>query len=156
MMFSALFSFLGGSAFRMIWGEVASFFQKKQDHEFELERLRRQGAMEAAQHDRNMAALKLQSDLGIKVIEAQRDAAVMQVETDAWLAAVKDVGRQTGIRFLDIWNGAVRPLLATLAILVVVGEVIATGFILSAWHKELVAAILGLYVADRSLTKRGK
>jgi hypothetical protein len=112
--------------------------------------------MEAAQHDRNMAAIKLQSDLGIKVIEAQRDAAVSQIETDAWLAAVKDVGRQTGIKFLDIWNGAVRPLLATLAILVVVGEVITTGFILSDWHKELVAAILGLYVADRSLTKRGK
>lgn len=155
-MFGALFSFLGGSAFRMIWGEVSAFFKAKQDHEFELERLRLQGAMEAAQHDRNMAAIKLQSDLGIKVIEAQRDAAVAQIETDAWLAAVKDVGRQTGIRFLDIWNGAVRPLLATLAILVVVGEVIATGFILSEWHKELVAAILGLYVADRSLTKRGK
>ena len=155
-MFSALFSFLGGSAFRMVWGEVASFFQKKQDHEFELERVRLQGAMEAAQHERNLAALKLQSDLGIKVIEAQRDAAVVQVETDAWLAAVKDVGKQTGIKFLDIWNGSVRPLLATLAILVVVGEVIATGFILSEWHKELVAAILGLYVADRSLTKRGK
>ena len=155
-MFSALFSFLGGSAFRMVWGEVASFFQKKQDHEFELERVRLQGAMEAAQHERNLAALKLQSDLGIKVIEAQRDAAVVQVETDAWLAAVKDVGKQTGIKFLDIWNGSVRPLLATLAILVVVGDVIATGFILSEWHKELVAAILGLYVADRSLTKRGK
>lgn len=31
-MFSALFSFLGGSVFRMIWGEVANFVQKKQDH----------------------------------------------------------------------------------------------------------------------------
>jgi hypothetical protein len=155
-MFSALFSFLGGSAFRMVWGEVASFFQKKQDHEFELERVRLQGAMEAAQHDRNMAAIKLQSDLGIKVIEAQRDATLAGVEADAWLAAVKDVGKQTGIKFLDLWNGSVRPLLATLAILVVVGEVVATGFILSEWHKELVAAILGLYVADRSLTKRGK
>jgi hypothetical protein len=155
-MFSALFSFLGGSAFRMIWGEVASFIQKKQDQEFEIERLRLQGAMEAAQHERNMTAIKLQADLGVKVIEAQRDAAVLQVETDAWLAAVKDVGRQTGIRFLDIWNGSVRPLLATLAILGIVAEVIATGFILSEWHKELVAAILGLYVADRSLSKRGK
>lgn len=155
-MFGALFSFLGGSAFRMVWGEVSSFFQKKQDHEFELERIRLQGAMEAAQHERNLAAIKLQSDLGIKVIEAQRDATLAGVEADAWLAAVKDVGRQTGIKFLDVWNGSVRPLLATLAILVVVGEVIATGFILSEWHKELVAAILGLYVADRSLTKRGK
>lgn len=155
-MFSALFSFLGGSAFRMVWGEVSSFFQKKQDHEFELERLRLQGAMEAAQHQRNQEAIKLQADLGVKVIEAQRDSAVVQIETDAWLAAVRDVGKQTGIKFLDIWNGSVRPLLATLAILIVVAEVVATGFILSDWHKELVAAILGLYVADRSLTKRGK
>lgn len=155
-MFSALFSFLGGSAFRMIWGEVSHYFKAKQDHEFELERIRLDGAMAAAAHDRNMAALKLQSDLGIKVIEAQRDAAVMQAETDAWLAAVKDVGKQTGIKFLDIWNGAVRPLLATLAIIVVVGEVIASGFVLSEWTRELVGAILGLYVADRSLTKRGK
>lgn len=155
-MFGALFSFLGGSAFRMIWGEVSSFFQKKQDHEFELERLRLQGAMDAAQHERNIEALRVQADLGVKVIEAQRDSAVAQIETDAWLAAVRDVGKQTGIKFLDIWNGSVRPLLATLAILIVVAEVVATGFILSEWHKELVAAILGLYVADRSLTKRGK
>jgi len=155
-MFGALFSFLSGSAFRMIWGEVSSFFQKKQDHEFELERLRLQGAMEAAQHERNLEAMRVQSELGVKTIEAQRDAAVVQLETDAWLAAVRDVGKQTGIKFLDIWNGSVRPLLATLAILVVVAEVVATGWILSDWHKELVAAILGLYVADRSLSKRGK
>jgi len=30
------------------------------------------------------------------------------------------------------------------------------GFILSEWDKELVSAILGIYVADRSLGKRGK
>lgn len=155
-MFSALFSFLGGSAFRMIWGEVSSFFQKKQDHEFELDRLRLQGAMDAEQHERNMAAIKLQADLGVKVIEAQRDAAVTQLETDAWLAAVRDVGKQTGIKFLDIWNGSVRPLLATLAIAVVVAEIIRNGFALSDWDRELVAAILGIYVADRSLMKCGK
>ena len=31
-MFSALFSFLGGSVFRMIWGEISSFIEKKQEH----------------------------------------------------------------------------------------------------------------------------
>jgi len=155
-MFSALVSFLGGSAFRMVWGEIASFLKAKQDHEFEIERLRLQGALEAAQHDRNLAAIKLQADLGVKVIEAQRDSAMAQAETDAWLTAVRDVGRQTGIKFLDVWNGSVRPLLATLAILVVVGEVIAAGFALSEWHRDLVAAVLGMYVADRSLIKRSK
>ena len=33
-MFTALFSFLGGSAFRMIWGEVTAFVSKRQDHLF--------------------------------------------------------------------------------------------------------------------------
>lgn len=155
-MFGALFSFLGGSAFRMVWGEVASWMQKKQDHEFELERLRMQGSLDAAQHDREVAMIRLQADLGVKVIEAQRDAAMAGIEADAWLQAVRDVGKQTGIKFLDIWNGSVRPLLATLAILVVVAEVVTLGFVLSDWHKELVAAILGIYVADRSLIKRGK
>jgi hypothetical protein len=155
-MFGALFSFLGGNAFRLIFGEVVAYLNKKQDHELELERMKMQGELDAAQHQRNQEAIKLQAELGVKVIEAQRDATVSQLETDAWLAAVKDVGRQTGIKFLDIWNGSVRPLLATLAILVVVAEIVRNGFVLTDWDKELVAAILGLYVADRSLSKRGK
>ncbi len=155
-MFSALFSFLGGSVFRSIWGEVASYFKAKQDHEYELERIRLQGAMEAAQHERNLAAIRVQAELGVKTIQVQAEADIGRIEADAWAAAVKDVGRQTGIKFLDIWNGSVRPLLATLAILIVVAEVIAAGFVLSEWTRELIAAILGIYVADRSLQKRGK
>ena len=42
-MFSALFSFLGGSVFRMIWGEVSSFIEKRQEHAQEIERMRLQG-----------------------------------------------------------------------------------------------------------------
>lgn len=152
----ALISFLGGSAFRMIWGEVSSYFKAKQDQAFEIERMKLQGEQEAAQHERSMASLRLQSELGIKTIEAQRDADVVRVEADAWLSAVRSVGTQTGIKFLDIWNGAVRPLLATLAIAVVVAEIARNGFVLSDWDRELVGAILGIYVADRSLAKRGK
>lgn len=155
-MFSALFSFLGGNAFRLIFGEVVAFFKTKQDHAFEIERMRLQGDLEAAQHERTMTALREQAALGVKVIEAQRDADMDRIEGNAWLAAVQDVGRQTGIKFLDLWNGSIRPLLATLAIGVVVAEVIVTGFVLSDWTRELIAAILGIYVADRSLMKRGK
>lgn len=155
-MFSALFSFLGGSVFRMIWGEVSSFIKERQDHAFEIERMRLQGDLEAAQHARNLEAIRVQADLGVKVIEAQRDADLDRLEGNAWLQAVQDVGKQTGIKFLDIWNGSVRPLLATLAITVVVAEIARNGFVLSDWDRELVAAILGIYVADRSLMKRGK
>ena len=155
-MISALVSFLGGSAFRMIWGELSSFFTRRQEHAQEIDRLRLQGELDAAQHARNQEAIKTQAALGIKVIEVQRDADIDRLEAGAWERAVDSVGRLTGIKFIDLWNQSIRPLLATLAIAVVVFEIIANGFVLSDWDRELVAAILGLYVADRSLQKRGK
>lgn len=152
----AILSFLGGNAFRLIFGEVISYFNKKQEHTLELERMRLQGDLEAAQHSRNLESLRLQSELGVKVIEAQRDADLDRVDAGAWATAVAAVGQQTGIRFLDLWNGSIRPALATLAMLVIVFEVIQNGFVLSDWDRELIGAILGIYVADRSLARRGK
>ena len=31
-MFATLISFFGGSVFRMLWGEISSFMNKKQDY----------------------------------------------------------------------------------------------------------------------------
>ena len=153
---SALISFLGGSAFRMIWGEVSSYFTRKQEHSLEMERMKVQGDLEAAQHARNLESIRVQADLGVKTIQVQAEADLARTDAAAWADAVTAVGRSTGIKFLDIWNGSVRPLLATISIAVVLFEVMKNGFILSEWDKELVSAILGIYVADRSLGKRGK
>ena len=155
-MFSALFSFLGGSAFRMIWGEISSYFNKKLEHAQEVERMKLESDLEAERHERDMTRLRLQADLNVREVQVVNDAALSKVEVDAWAQAVADVGKQTGIKFLDIWNGSVRPLLATLAIVVVVAEIAINGFTLNDWDRELVAAILGIYVADRTLQKRGK
>jgi hypothetical protein len=155
-MLSALFSFLGGTAFRMIWGEVSAFITRRQEHAHEIERLRLQEELDAFQHARNLEAIRLQAELGVKVIEVERDAEIAMTEAGAWSRAVDQVGRLTGIFFVDVWNQSIRPLLATLAILVVVAEVAAMGFVLTDWTRDLVAAILGIYVADRSLAKRGK
>lgn len=155
-MFTALLSFLGGNAFRLIFGEVVAYFNKKQDHALEVERLRLQGELDAAQHARNLEAIRVQNDLGVKVIQVQRGADLDRIDAGAWAQAVADVGRQTGLKLIDYWNGSVRPLLATLAILVVVAEIVRNGFVLSDWDRELVGAILGIYVADRSLARRGK
>jgi len=154
---SALFSFLGGSVFRMVWGELSAFFTRKQEHALELARMELQGKLEDAQHARSMEAIRVQAELGIKTIKVQADADVARLEVDAWAQAVADVGKSTGIKFLDLWNGSVRPLLATLAIAVIILEIIIVqNFLLSEWDKELVSAILGIYVADRNLSKRGK
>ncbi|SDH22590.1 hypothetical protein [Propionivibrio dicarboxylicus] len=155
-MFTALLSFLGGNAFRLIFGEVAAFFSKKQEAALEIERLKLQGELDAAQHARNLEAIKVQADLGVKVIEARMDAALVEAETSAWAQAVADVGKQTGIRFLDVWNGSIRPALASMAMAIVVFQFFNSGFTLDEWTRELVGAILGIYVADRHLSKRGK
>ena len=153
---SALISFLGGSAFRMVWGEVSSYFNKRQDHQHEMERMKAQDDADMKRHERDTARIRLQADLGVREIQVVGDVEMQKTEASAWLQAVQDVGRQTGIKFIDIWNGSIRPLLATLAITVVVAEIIVRGWQLDDWDKELVAAILGIYVADRSLHKRGK
>lgn len=155
-MISALISFLGGSAFRMIFGEVSSWMTKKQDHAQEVERLRLMADLDASQHARNLESIRVQAELGVKTIQVQAEAAINQVETDAWSKVVVGTTKSTGIMFLDIWNGIIRPLLATLAILVVVVQIANNGFVLSDWDRDLVAAILGIYLADRQLSKRGK
>lgn len=155
-MFTALLSFLGGNAFRLIFGEIASYFSKKQEAALEMDRLKLQGELDAAQHARNLEAIKVQAGLGIKTIQVQAEAVLDKIETEAWAQAVADVGKKTGIRFLDIWNGSIRPALATMAMLVVIFQVMRSGFVLDDWTRELVGAILGIYVADRHLSKRGK
>lgn len=155
-MISALISFFGGSAFRMLWGEISAFITARQEHKHELERLRLQAEIDAAQHARNLEAIKLQHDLGVDVIEVQAEADAGRIETSAWAEVVGSTTRLTGIKFIDIWNGAIRPMLASLAILFVCLEIIDAGLKLSEWNRELFAAILGIYLADRQLQKRGK
>src|SRR3990170_6134649 len=113
---SALFSFLGGTVFRMIWGELSHWMTARQDHKYELERMTKQGEFEAAQHGRNLESIRVQADLQVKVIQVQSDADTIKGEVLAWGQAVADVGRSTGIRWLDAWNGSIRPSVATWAI----------------------------------------
>lgn len=155
-MFSALLSFVGGNAFRLIFGEIVAFLNKKQDHALEVERMKLQGDLDAAQHARNLEALRVQNELGVKVIQVQSEAALDQIDAGAWAQAVADVGKQTGIKFIDTWNGSIRPGLATMAILMIVIELVTLSFTFTDWHRELFGAILGIYVADRSLARRGK
>lgn len=155
-MLSALISFFGGSVFRMVWGEVSAWWTKRQDHLHEVERMKLQAELEQAQHARNLEAIRVQAELGVKTIQVQSQADLDKIEAGAWGTVVESTTKQTGIAFIDIWNGAIRPLLATLAIAVVVAEIAKNGFVLTDWDRELVGAILGIYVADRSLLKRGK
>jgi hypothetical protein len=152
---TAILSFFGGSTFRMVWGEVSSFFTLRAEHKREIERMRVQGELEAAQHLRNLEAIKVQADLQVQVIRVQGDADIDKLEGEGWLEAVKSTGRAVGITWVDAWNAVIRPGVATWAILMLSAnefEVIE----ISPETASVAFAALGIYLADRTLAKRSK
>jgi len=150
-------SFLGGAAFRMVWGEVSAYFTKRQEHKFELERLNLMGRLDADKHGRDMESIRIQADMQVKVIEVAAQGEVDKISASAWAEAVKATTTSTGSWVIDSWNAAIRPLGATWAIAMLSAN--EFGWLsspVSATTAEVLFAFLGLFVADRTLGKRGK
>jgi hypothetical protein len=155
-MFAAVLSFLGGSAFRMIWGEVSAFLTARQEHEHELDRMRLQGELDAAAHVRQLETIKAQHDMGVELIRVQSDADLSRIDADAFGRAVDLTGKLTGFALVDVWNGVIRPALATVCTALVVLHFYRHNWTLDDQGWGLVGASLGVFVADRTLFKRGK
>lgn len=152
---SGLLSFLGGSVFRMIWGEVAAFITKHQEYKQEIELTKLQASIANETHSRNLESLKLQHTLGVERVYVQQEAATNAGELDAWVEATKSLNTKTGIAWIDGWNQSIRPAVATIAIIAMLIEIALLGH-LTDFHHEVFGAALGLFLADRALSKRGK
>lgn len=152
----ALFSFLGGSVFRMVWGEVSAAWTKHQEHKQEMEAMRLQAELDAGRHTRELERLRVVSDLGIKEIEVRSDAEIEAKDAEAFIEAMKTVNRKTGVAWVDAWNGCIRPSAATIALLLWVLWLATAGFVPTDWDKELVGVILGFYFAHRVFSSRNK
>ena len=155
-MISAIISFLGGSVFRMIWGEVSTWVTAKQSHAQELERLRLQGELDAAQHSRNLESIRVHAELGVKEIRVKAEADLERIDAEGFYGAAREAMKPTGIWLVDLWNGVIRPLCATIAVAMWVLSLYRAGWTLGPWDQELTAAVLGFFFADRALGKRGK
>lgn len=154
-MITALLTFLGSAGLRLFLGHLFDFITKWQDQRNEMARLELQGRLDAEQHERNLAAMRLQSDLGVKVIETQAAAHVTAAEADAFTEAVKAAGQRTGIRVVDAWNGTIRPLLATICIALWGVSLWKRGFVLDEWDRALMGMALGVFVGGRIHAKGG-
>ena len=156
----AILSFLSGSAFRMLWGEVSSWLNARQEHRHEIERMRLQGQLDAEQHSRTLESQKLQAELGFKTIAVQADADVSRIETEAWRNAVTNMNQKTGVTWVDAWNGGIRPSFATGALVLWLwyefSHMRINAWAISAFSLDLIAIVIEFYFADRSLSKRGK
>lgn len=155
-MIEALFSFLGGSVFRMIWGEVSAWYNKKQDHAHELERLRLQNELDDRAHQRTQDALRLQNELGIQMVAAKAEADVATAEAAAFAKVMDSAFKPTGWAVVDIWNGIIRPSAATIALALWVLKLNHQGWKMDEWDVTLAGTVLGFFFADRSLGKRNK
>ena len=152
----ALLSFLGGSVFRMIWGEISSFISKKQEHEIELASLRLQAEIEDKRHINTLESLRVQAELGIKMAEVQKEIAIEQGEADAFTEAMKSAFKPTGYALVDVWNGVIRPAAATIVLVLWAAKLAGQGFKMDDYDMEISGVVLGFFFADRGLAKRGK
>lgn len=156
MILSALLSFLGGSAFRMIWGELSSFLNKTTDHAHEIERLRLEADLEDRRAERTAANIRLQAELNVQQVEVQSAADEAKGAADAFTAAMSNAFKPTGIAWVDIWNGVIRPAYASFFLALIVLKVYAQGWKMDEWDASMAGMVAGFFFADRSLMKRGR
>jgi hypothetical protein len=140
----------------MVWGEVSAWYNKKQDHAFEIERLRLQGDLDAAQHIRTQEMLRLQNELGIQMVDAKAEADIGVEEAEAFTKAMQNAFKPTGWAFVDSWNGIIRPAAATIALALWILKLNSQNWLMQEWDITLAGTVLGFFFADRSLGKRGK
>jgi hypothetical protein len=153
---SALLSFLGGSAFRAVWGEFSSWMNKRQEHRYEIERMQLQGKLDTDTHARNMESQRLQAELGIKTIEVKSEADQAILAAEAFRDAMKQAAVPTGIVWVDAWNASVRPAFASVVLFLWLRALQQQAWATNDWDRNLMAGICGFYFADRMLGKRGK
>lgn len=152
----ALISFLGGATARALIGHVIKWFEQKQTHMQEQESLRLQDELAQNAHVRQLDLIKQQSDLKLGEIKLVGENAIGIAEAQAFVEAQKVANTPTGNKFVDAWNGTIRPAVASVAIIIWLMKIIKAGLTVTAWDENLVASVFGYYFADRQLGKRNR
>lgn len=150
---SAIISFLGGAAFRMIWGQFADVWTKWQDHKHEQAMLALQAELDDKRHARDCERIRLQAELGVKEVMVQADADIARIEANAFLLSSSRATEKTGIWLVDLWNGSIRPAAASIALYLWVVALNTAGWVMTDWDRQLVGVVIGFYFASRVLTR---
>lgn len=146
-----LLSFLGGTAFRWLFGSIIDQWNKYQDHKHELEMLALQHQQDADRQKWQQDAIRLHAEMGIKVIEAQTIAASSAAADAAFNLAIGGVNEASK---RDDWvgkfNAFIRPELAQMSILLLAGNAIWPQHVtLTPLVTEVICGVLGVFVGDR-------
>jgi putative Ca2+/H+ antiporter (TMEM165/GDT1 family) len=150
-MMAGFLSFIGGTAFRWLFGEMIGFFKAREENRIELERIRleHEHAKERAEWQRQAVADAAAQ--GIKVVEAQSEAYAARAADDAFLSAIGGVNEASKrADWIGAFNALIRPELAQVSIILLVchafwpDAVVITGIV-----GEVICGALGLFIGER-------
>lgn len=150
-----LLSFLGGTAFRWLFGSVLDQWNKYQDHKHEMALLTLQHNQDADRHKWQQEAIRAQAEAGIKVIEAQTvQASTAAAEAAFNLAVAGANAAQERKDWIGGFNALIRPELAQVGILLLVGNSLFPQHVtLTPVVLDVICAALGVFIGERIKAK---
>jgi hypothetical protein len=147
---SGAISFLGGTAFRWLAGEALAFFKAKQEHAYEIAMRELDHKQDGQRAQWRREEIKSAADAGVQMISAKSESDARGMADSMLLETITQIGKQTGIGWVDAWNQSIRPALATASIVLLIGNAIWPGqIVLNALTMEVVCAVLGVFVGGR-------
>jgi hypothetical protein len=147
---TAILSFLGSAVFRWLLEKVFSVVERKQDHEQEMASIKLQAEVDAANHIRNLEMLEIQSRLKLDLIKEETRGAFEAAEGAAFVESIRNA-KATGIRWLDGWNGAIRPFVSTVCVMLWFMSLVNRDFSLQEFDLALIGSVIGWHFGTRSL-----
>ena len=153
---TALFSFLGSASLRWLVGELLGIFKAREDRRAEIEMIKLQADLAREQAERQRQAVAEAALAGVKLVEAQREASAGDFADRMTLEALQQIGRPSGVPWVDALNASVRPVLAYVSLLLLAGSAIAQEHVvITGMVGEVACGALGLYVGGRVHLKGG-
>jgi hypothetical protein len=147
---TAILSFLGSAVFRWLLEKVFSVVERKQDHEQEMASIKLQAEVDAANHIRNLEMLEIQRRLKLDLIKEETRGAFEAAEGAAFVESIRSA-KTTGIRWLDGWNGAIRPFVSTVCVMLWFMSLVNRDFSLQEFDLALIGSVIGWHFGTRSL-----
>lgn len=147
---TALISFLGSASLRWLLGELLGIFKAREDRRAEIDMLRLQADLERERAERQRLAVQDAAAAGIKLVEVQTSARAAAASDEMMLEALRQLGKPTGVAWVDALNASVRPVMAYVSLLLLAGHAVAPEhIILTGMVGEVVGGVLGLFVGGR-------
>ena len=159
-MLESMIGTLLGGVFRLL-PEFLTWLDKKDERKHEL-----------AMFDRQLEADKLKVEAQQKLVETEGSIKLEQADIEAIVAATKEQGKLTGVKWVDAFSAAIRPLMALQWLIILWPVVVVAGFILAVQlgadplvavkqvfgpeEKALATSIASFWLVDRTLRKLGK